>query len=87
MAPQRTTDTPIVIRDRRPGMIAIPRAMLEDVRLSYTARGVLCVLLATPDRAVTPADLVTSQDDHATIQAALEELRAAGYLESTGEED
>lgn len=60
----------------------IPRTTLEDERLSYRARGVLCALLAKPDGWRTDSTSIAKagREGREAVRTALRELEAAGYL-------
>ncbi len=74
------------------GFTIIPNSVLQDQRLSTTARGVLVELLSRPDGWQTNAETMVEQaratrPDHAegrrTMRSAFAELEAAGYLVHT----
>lgn len=61
----------------------IPHTLLEDERLSWQAKGILCYLVGKPDGwKVRVGDLVKrGRDGEHAIRSGLKELRAAGYAE------
>jgi hypothetical protein len=68
--------------------VALPREWAEDMRLSFSARGVLAELVATPpegemsvERLVEAAAGETAE----TVEAHLHELERLGYLIREGE--
>ena len=70
---------------RTPGRdryVIISKVPLEDVRLSWKARGLLAYLLSKPDNwSVIVAHLVKqAPDGRAAVMAGLRELESAGYL-------
>lgn len=67
-------DKPYVILDKRP---------LEDIRLSWKAKGLLAYLISKPDDwKVYLSELVQRSKDGAdSTKSALKELRTCGYLE------
>jgi hypothetical protein len=71
------------LRKRRPrsGYEAIPNALLEDERLSYKARGILCSLLAKPDGWKVRAEAVErgGKEGREAIRSGIQELIAHGY--------
>ena len=61
--------------------LAISRALAQDTRLSYEARGVLLYLLSKPSSwQVRPADLEIAGCRRDKVYSILKELKAAGYL-------
>ena len=60
----------------------IPRAMLDDVRLSLSAKGVLSYLLSKPPKwKMRVSDIVAHcTDGKDAIRTALNQLRAVGYV-------
>lgn len=61
----------------------IDKRILEDTRMSWKAKGLLCYLISRPENwTVMIADLVNrSTDKYAAVYAALKELRDFGYAE------
>jgi hypothetical protein len=54
---------------------------LQDGRLSYLARGLLTAIVSRPDERASAASLVAGgKESLEEVQAALDELVAAGYL-------
>ncbi len=71
------------IRSQRPShdeALVIRRAAATDPALSITALGILTRVLGSPQGAVTIEDLTTGETGPGPIHAAVEQLRAAGYL-------
>lgn len=68
---------------------AISRGTVRDARLSYCARGVLAALLSlSPGDVTDPGTLADdSPDEQDVIEAALAELRAAGYTDEARSDD
>jgi hypothetical protein len=71
-----------VIRQKK-GFSCISNRLLEDARMSFKAKGVLCYLLSRPDDwTVRTEDLVNrSTDGRHAIWSAMRELRQIGYAE------
>lgn len=67
---------------KRPRYTAVDRRTLNDMRLSFRARGVLVWLLDKPDDWKTTAELVTTQgtEGREAVRTALRELETFGYL-------
>ncbi|MEV7124012.1 hypothetical protein [Kitasatospora griseola] len=61
--------------------IVLPNSLVQDRRLTFTARGLLADLLSRPDSWSEDAQHMadSSPQGRATIRAALKELREAGY--------
>ena len=83
----------MITRSARPtsNFYLLDKAISENKRLGWAARGMLVFLLGKPDRwTVSPAALVneTAQAGRSTgrdgVYAALKELKDAGYLRSVG---
>jgi hypothetical protein len=55
----------------------IPRRVIEDHRLSWTAKGLLTYLMSWPDGSEVPLPAPDSGED---VPAALAELEQHGYL-------
>lgn len=75
-----------VIRSpRKFGHTAIPNEAIQDRRLSWQARGLLCYLLAT-DPAKISAQTIAAEtgSDPDEIEGYLEELQKAGYVAEEG---
>lgn len=68
-------------RHREHPFVTIDSATVNDARLSFRARGVLAYLLNKPDGWVVRAETIAKDgtEGRAAIEAALRELRAAGY--------
>lgn len=60
----------------------IPNGALEDTRLSWAARGMLCYLLSKPDNWAVNRDHLESQspDGQTKVRSTLTELETLGYL-------
>lgn len=71
----------IRIQKRVRPYVQIDKTALEDERLSFKAKGLLCYLLSRPDNWNVRVDhLATVSNDGATaVKSALRELRKAGY--------
>jgi len=67
----------------------IPNRLLRDDAMSYRARGLLAYLLSQPeDWQISSSRLaIESGEGRDAIRRALDELRRAGYLELTKEQD
>jgi hypothetical protein len=69
----------VATRDR---FTPVSRKTINDVRLSFKARGILIWLLDKPDDWVTSADRIESQgiEGREAVRSALKELEVFGYL-------
>ena len=64
--------------------IVIPNAIIDDKRLSYTARGIFLYLWHLPDTNAVSLAVITRQspsDTPQNVSAAIKELERYGYLE------
>jgi hypothetical protein len=79
-APAGGAKTKIVEKNK--GYESLSRAVLQDERLSYRARGVLAAILSRPSGWRTSAEQLAKQgkEGREAIRAALKELETVGYL-------
>ena len=65
----------------------VPKSILDDVRLSWKAKGILAYLLGKPDDwQVQTGDIIKkATDGRDAVQAAFKELRTFGYAELRGQ--
>lgn len=77
----------MIIRiQKKANYVSIDNAVLEDIELSWKARGVLTYLLSRPPNwQVQLADLIakSKKDGRDSARAALKELELAGYIKKT----
>lgn len=67
----------------------LPNALLQDKRLSFKARGILCLMLSLPQNWQTYSSWIQEQglEGREAVQSALAELEALGYLQRNPEKD
>lgn len=67
----------------------LPNALLQDKRLSFKARGILCLMLSLPQNWQTHSSWIQEQglEGREAVQSALAELEALGYLQRNPEKD
>lgn len=77
-----SADTGARTRKVGKGYESIARDVLQDVRLSYRARGVLASLLSRPDGWRTSSEQLARQgkEGREAVRTALKELETVGYL-------
>ncbi|MGR6034943.1 MAG: hypothetical protein ACU4EQ_03980 [Candidatus Nitrosoglobus sp.] len=78
----------MIIRNKSPRYTVIPNQLLEDERVSWEAKGLMCSLLAKQEVCQINISALASEDklDEETIRGLLEDLVRAGYLEDDREE-
>ena len=83
MSEDKRLNEVIRIRKRPNNFVMMDKTFLEDVRLSYKAKGLLAYLLSKPDDwKVIVGNLVNnSKDGKASVYAGLKELKECGYYE------
>jgi len=67
----------------------LPNALLQDKRLSFKARGILCLMLSLPQNWQTYSSWIQEQglEGREAVQSALAELETLGYLQRNPEKD
>lgn len=67
----------------------LPNALLQDKRLSFKARGILCLMLSLPQNWQTYSSWIQEQglEGREAVQSALAELEVLGYLQRNPEKD
>lgn len=83
MSEDKKLNEVIRIKKRQNNFVMVDKTFLEDVRLSYKAKGLLAYLLSKPDDwKVIVGNLVNnSKDGKASVYAGLKELKECGYYE------
>lgn len=83
MSEDKRLNEVIRIKKRPNNFVMMDKTFLEDVRLSYKAKGLLAYLLSKPDDwKVIVGNLVNnSKDGKASVYAGLKELKECGYYE------
>lgn len=83
MSDDKRLNEVIRIRKRPNNFVMMDKTFLEDMRLSYKAKGILAYLLSKPDDwKVIVGNLVNnSKDGKASVYAGLKELKECGYYE------
>lgn len=83
MSEDKRLDEVIRVRKRPSNFVIMDKSFLEDVRLSYKAKGILAYLLSKPDNwKVIVGNLINySTDGKASVYAGLKELKECGYYE------
>lgn len=74
---------------KRRRFTTVDRSAINDTRLSFKARGILCWLLDKPDDWETTGDRIESQgtEGREAVASALKELERLGYLVRNRERD
>ena len=69
--------------------VVVPNAIARNARLSFTARGLLAMLLSLPPEWHVTTDMLAEDnpDSRTAIRKAMAELRELGYVEVHHEQD
>lgn len=83
MSEDKRLNEVIRVQKRPSNFVMMDKSFLEDIRLSYKAKGILAYLLSKPDNwKVIVGNLVNySTDGKASVYAGLKELKECGYYE------